>query len=294
MTILAKVSAPVVWLLDRSGRIVLALLGQSQTREETVTDAEIHSMIAEAESAGVIEPEERSMITGVMRLGDRPVRSVMIPRADVIMIDITDTPAAIGKKMAESGHSRFVAYDEKPDNILGVLQAKDVAIALLRKKAPNLRQLVKQAPVVPDTVDALDVVNKLKESDVHFGLIYDEYGHFEGIVTEADILEAIVGAFREEHRPAEPEIVERDDGSLLVAGWAPIEPLLQRISLPLPERRDYQTVAGFMLDKMGRLPAIGESFIDHGYCFEVLDLDGRRIDKILVRRNAPATRRALT
>ncbi len=294
MTILAKVSAPVVWLLDRSGRLVLALLGQSQTRDDTVTDAEIHSMIAEAESAGVIEPEERSMIAGVMRLGDRPVRSVMIPRADVIMIDISDTPAAIGKKMAETGHSRFVAYEDKPDNILGVLQAKDVAIALLRRKSPNLKQLVKQAPVVPDTVDALDVVNKLKESDVHFGLIYDEYGHFEGIVTEADILEAIVGAFREEHREAEPEIVERDDGSLLVAGWAPIEPLLQRIALAVPERRDYQTVAGFMLDKMGRLPAIGESFVANGYCFEVLDLDGRRIDKILVRRHAPVTRRAMS
>lgn len=294
MTILAKVSAPIVWLLDRSGRLVLALLGQSQTRDDTVTDAEIHSMIAEAESAGVIEPEERSMIAGVMRLGDRPVRSVMIPRADVIMIDITDPPAAIGRKMAESGHSRFVAYEDKPDNILGVLQAKDVAIALLRRKAPNLKQLVKQAPVVPDTVDALDVVNKLKESDVHFGLIYDEYGHFEGIVTEADILEAIVGAFREEHREAEPEIVERDDGSLLVAGWAPIEPLMQRISRAVPERRDYQTVAGFMLDRMGRLPAIGESFVENGYCFEVLDLDGRRIDKILVRRHAPATRRALS
>lgn len=294
MTLLAKVSAPIVWLLDRSGRVVLALLGQGVARDETVTDAEIHSMIAEAESAGVIEPEERSMIAGVMRLGDRPVRSVMIPRADVIMIDVNDTPVAIGKKMSQSGHSRFVAYDGKPDNIVGVLQAKDVAVALLRKKVPGIKSLVKQAPIVPDTVDALDVVNKLKESDVHFGLIYDEYGHFEGIVTEADILEAIVGVFREEHREAEPEIVERDDGSLLVAGWAPIEPLMNRISLQVPERRDYQTVAGFMLDKMGRLPQVGESFIVHGYCFEVLDLDGRRIDKILVRRTAPATRRALT
>jgi putative hemolysin len=262
MTILAKVSAPIVWLLDRSGRIVLALLGQSKAREDKVTDEEIHSMIAEAELAGVIEPEERSMIAGVMRLGDRPVRSVMIPRADVVMIDINDPPSAVGKKITASGHSRFVAYDGKQDNIVGVLQAKDVAVALLRKKMPTLKSLVKKAPIVPDTVDALDVVNKLKDSDVHFGLIYDEYGHFEGIVTEADILEAIVGVFREEHGVSEADIVERDDGSLLVAGWAPVEPFMERISVQVPERRDYQTVAGFMLDKMGRLPQIGESFIE--------------------------------
>ncbi|MGH6821241.1 MAG: hemolysin family protein, partial [Methylocella sp.] len=183
MTMLAKVASPIVWLLDRSGKIILALLGQARMQEGAVTDAEIHALIAEAETAGVLEPEERSMITGVMRLGDRLVRTVMTPRADVEMIDVDEAPAKIGKHMADSGHSRFIAYQESPDNILGVIQAKDLAAALLRRRNPNIKQLVKEAPIIPDTLDALDVVNRLKESDVHFGLVYDEYGHFEGIVT---------------------------------------------------------------------------------------------------------------
>ncbi|MFO1122957.1 MAG: hemolysin family protein [Hyphomicrobiales bacterium] len=291
MTLLARIAAPIVWFLERSGRIVLALLGQTRGRDDTVTDAEIHSMIAEAESAGVIEPEEREMIAGVMRLGDRPVRSVMIPRADVQMIDIGDSPARIAKTLADSGHSRFVAYKTTPDNIVGVLQAKDVAVALLRRKTLNVKQLVKQAPVIPDTVDALDVVGRLKESEVHFGLVYDEYGHFEGIVTTADILEAIAGAFRQERQADEPDVVERDDGSLLFAGWAPIDHVMQRLGIAAPERRDYQTMAGFVLDRMGRLPALGESVEHKGYRFEVVDLDGRRIDKVMVQKTTPQTRR---
>ena len=292
MTILAKVSSPIVWFLSKSSRIVLALLGQSKAKDDTVTDAEIHSMIAEAESAGVIEPEEREMIAGVMRLGDRPVKSVMIPRADVQLIDVDETPANIGKRIAESGHSRFVVYKGNQDNIIGVLQAKDLAVAALRKKAVNIKQLVKQAPVIPDTLDALDVVARLKESEVHFGLVYDEYGHFEGVVTTGDILEAIVGAFREEKRPTEIETVERDDGSLLIAGWAPIDRVMQRLLLPLPEKREYQTLAGFVLDRFGHLPAVGESVEDRGYRFEVVDLDGHRIDMVLVQKIALPIRRA--
>lgn len=292
MTILAKVSSPIVWFLSKSSRIVLALLGQSKAKDDKVTDAEIHSLIAEAESAGVIEPEEREMIAGVMRLGDRPVKSVMIPRTDVQLIDVDETPANIGKRIAESGHSRFVVYKGNQDNIIGVLQAKDLAVAALRKKAVNIKQLVKQAPVIPDTLDALDVVARLKESEVHFGLVYDEYGHFEGVVTTGDILEAIVGAFREEKRPTEIETVERDDGSLLIAGWAPIDRVMQRLLLPLPEKREYQTLAGFVLDRFGHLPAVGESVEDRGYRFEVVDLDGRRIDMVLVQKIALPIRRA--
>lgn len=291
MTILAKISAPLVWLLDRSGRLLLVLLGQTRAKDETVTDAEIHALIAEAETAGVLEPEERNMITGVMRLGDRLVRTVMTPRADVEMIDVKETPAKIGKHMAESGHSRFIAYEESPDNILGVLQAKDVAAALLRRRKPNIKQLVKEAPVIPDTLDALDVVSRLKESDVHFGLVYDEYGHFEGIVTTADILEAIVGVFRHDDTEIDPDIVERDDGSLLVSGGTPIDLLAGRLGMPIAQTHDYNTVAGFVLDRLGRLPAPGESFDERGFHFEVVDLDGRRIDRVIVSQKTPTTHR---
>ena len=125
------------------------------------------------------------MIAGVMRLGDRPVRAVMVPRADVLMVDVKDAPSAIAKRISESGHSRFVVFDGTPETILGVVQAKDLAVALLGKRKPNLSQLVKQAPVIHDTVDALEVVSRLRDSPVHFGLVYDEYGQFEGTVRDS-------------------------------------------------------------------------------------------------------------
>jgi putative hemolysin len=292
MTILAKVSAPLVWLLEHSGRLVLSLVGQDRLKDNTVTDAEIHALIAEAESAGVLEPEERTMIAGVMRLGDRLVRTVMTPTTDVEMIDVNDTPAKIGKLMANSGHSRFIAFEGSKDNIIGVLQAKDVAAALLRRRTPNIRNLVKQAPAIPETLNALDVVNRLKESDVHFGLVYDEYGRLEGIVTTADILEAIVGVFRHDDEDVEPNIYERAGGSLLVSGSTPIDELSDRIGISIPPTRDYQTVAGFVLDRLGRIPIAGDSFREREFHFEVVDLDGRRIDKLIVTRTIHTQRRA--
>jgi putative hemolysin len=292
MTLLAKVAAPIVWFLNRSGKLVLSALGRSGARNDTVTDAEIHSLIAEAESAGVIEPEEKTMIAGVMKLGDRPAKSVMIPSADVQMLDIASSPAEVGQLIAKTGHSRFVVYKDSPENIVGVLQVKDLAAAAVRRKIKSIRQLVKKAPVIPESFDALDIVNILKKSEVHFGLVYDEYGHFEGIVTTADILEAIVGTFREERREPEPEFMERVDGSWLIAGWAPIESLQEKLRLHFASKPDFQTVAGYVLNNLGHLPKVGEIFEDRGFRFEVVDLDGKRIDKILATRMAPSTHRA--
>lgn len=292
MTILAQVSAPIVWLLSSSGRAVLKLLGLNRVKPDVVTDAEIHSLIAEAEAAGVIEPEERSMISGVMRLGDRPVRSVMVPRTDVVMIEVAASISEISKLIADSGHSRFVVYRGKPDNILGVLQTKDVSLALLRKRKLNLARLVKKAPFILDTMDALDVVERLKEADVHFGLVCDEYGHFEGIVTSADILEAIVGAFQADQQGGEPPIVLRNDGSFLIAGWTSSDLLADKLAITLPAKHTFNTAAGFALHLLGRLPVTGD-FVEHqGYRFEVVDLDGRRIDKLLVTKLPAVTRRA--
>ena len=271
---------------------MLSALGKGGARDDTVTDAEIHSLIAEAELAGVIEPEERTMIAGVMKLGDRPAKSVMIPSADVQKLDIASSPADVGRLIAKTGHSRFVVYKGTPENIVGVLQVKDLAAAAVRRKVKSIRPLVKKAPAIPESFDALDIVNILKESEVHFGLVYDEYGHFEGIVTTADILEAIVGTFREERRETEPEFVERADGSWLIAGWAPIETLQEKLRLHFTSKRDFHTVAGYVLNSMGHFPAVGEVFEDRGYSFEVVDLDGKRIDKVLATRLKPSTHRA--
>ena len=293
MTVMAKIASPLVWFLDVSGRVVLRSLGHKVQSEERVTDEEIRTLIAEAETAGVIEPEERAMIAGVMRLGDRPVRAVMTPRREVDMVDLSDDPGEIRTKIVESVHSRLPAHEGKPDEMLGVVQAKDLLDAYMLDERPDVRAHVRPAPTIPDTADALNVVDILKGSPVHMGLIHDEYGHFEGIVTNADILEAIVGEFRTDNGPPEPEAVLRDDGSWLISGSMPVDEMAEQLFISIPQQRAYHSAAGFVLNQLGHLPEVGESVDALGWRFEVVDLDGRRIDKILVRRLAGRRRQVV-
>jgi putative hemolysin len=290
MMLLAKIMSPLVWLLDSSGRAVLRLLGQHQAADTRVTEDEIRTLVAEAEHAGVLEPGEREMIAGVMRLGDAPVRAVMTPRREVDMIRLSDDVQAIRLAITTSPHSRLPAYETDPDDVLGVLQAKDLLHAFMTSDQPDIRSYLRQAPIIPDTLDARDVVTILKGSPVHIGLVVDEYGHFEGVVTSADILEAIVGEFDTEEGSPEPMYIRRDGGSLLLSGWMPAEQFQELTGIPLPDDRSYHTVAGFVLDSCGALPAIGDGFDANGWRFEIMDLDGRRIDKVLASR-LPAGRR---
>src|SRR5215207_2478947 len=185
------------------------------------------------------------MIAGVMRLGDRPVGAVMTPRPDVDMIDLTDDFDAIRAAFTESPHSRLPAYEGDRDHPVGIIQAKDLLNAFMTDgtAVPNIRGLVRQAPVIPESADARDVVAILKDSPVHMGLVYDEYGAFQGVVTTADILEAIVGSFRTEENLAEPAAVKRDDGTYLIAGWMPVDEFANVLSITVPEIRGYHTVA---------------------------------------------------
>ena len=292
MTALARVASPIVSFLDISGRAVLRALGYQAQAEHRVTDEEIRTLMAEAETAGVIEPGERAMIAGVMRLGDRPVRAVMTPRREVDMVDLTDGPDDIRRTILESVHSRLPVHAGTPEEMLGVIQAKDLLDAYLRGEHPDIKSQVRPAANVPDTADALDVVDVIKGSPVHMALVHDEYGHFQGVVTNADILEAIVGDFRTDEGPVEPDAVQRDDGSWLIAGSMPVDEMADRLFIAVPQERSYHTAAGFMLNQLGHLPDIGESFDSQGWRFEVIDLDGHRIDKILARRIAAGRRRA--
>ena len=284
MTFLSKLGTPLVWVLDGSGKIVLALLGQSKAPAATVTDEEIRMLMAEAESSGLIEPEERHMIAGVMRLGDRLVSAVMTPRHEVEMIDIEGTPEHIARQFASSPHSRLPAYQRSSDQVIGVIQAKRVAEALLEGRTPDFADLVENAPIIPEVMEALDAVGVLKSSLIHMGLVYDEYGEFLGIVTSADILEAIVGAFRSEEGPADLAAVQRDDGTYLISGAMRADEFAELLGIKLPQGRSYQTVAGFVLDHLGHLPSLGETFTAQGWKFEIVDLDGRRIDKLIAAR----------
>ncbi|MGO3934299.1 hemolysin family protein [Rhodopseudomonas pseudopalustris] len=285
MTLLAKLSMPLVLILDWSGKGILRLLGKDGDAEDKVSEEEIHSLVREAETAGVLEPGEKEMIAGVMRLGDRPVGAVMTPRPDVELIDLNDPWDTVREALLNTPHSRLPVTDGNRDDPIGIIQAKDLLTAYLRGDRPELRSLVRAAPVIPSSADARDALAMLRKSTVHLGLVYDEYGAFEGVVTTADILESIVGAFNSEQGPPEPAFVRRDDGSYLIAGWMPVDEVGDLLKVPLPDHRDFHTVAGLVLHHYGALPEVGDHFNYQDWRFEVLDLDGRRIDKILATKH---------
>ncbi len=283
MAFIASIAAPLVWLLDVSGKLVLRLLGQSGEAEERVTDEEVKTLIAEAEHAGVLETEERHMISGVMRLADRSARGLMTPRLDVELLDLSESQEEMIEKLRATRHSVLPVQDGAVDSIIGVIVRKDLVENVLAREPLDMRTLVKQAPVVMDRSSALDVLKAIRGSLVHMALVFDEYGHFEGIVTPGDILEAITGAFQEEEGD-EKAYVTREDGSYLVSGWMQVDEFQAHLGVPVPKDAKFETVAGFVLAELNHLPAVGETFERGHWRFEVLDLDGRRIDKILVTR----------
>lgn len=291
MALLAIIAKPVVWLLDISGRAVLWILGQNKEGEDKVTDEEIKMLVAEAEHHGTIEADERRMIAGVMRLGDRAVRALMTPRTDVDWLNLDADEAGVRKLLLETQHSRLPAGEGSVDAMVGVVQTRELLAAALSGGRINPRDHVRAAPIVHDLADALDVLAILKEADVPVALVHDEYGHFEGIVTPADILEAITGVFRSDLDEDEPVMVKREDGSWLLAGFMPADEVADQLGIELPENRDYDTLAGFLLSLFHHLPATGEVIEAQGWRFEVVDLDGRRIDKVLVSRavDSPVT-----
>ncbi|MDD2867436.1 hemolysin family protein [Neomegalonema sp.] len=286
MTGLAKVASPIVWVLDRSGKLVLKLLGQSGDEEKSITEEEVKSIVAEAESAGVLEPSERRIISSVMRLSDRQVQSVMTPRVDVDMIDLSEDFDENRKVIMGSRHSRFPAHEGDPDEIIGVIWIRDI-FDETGVRTRDLRSLVREAPIIPEGLEALDAVDVLRKSTAHMGLIHDEYGNFLGVITPADVLEAIVGAFASDSDEGEEAMVLRPDGSILVSGWAPISDVAEVLNLNLPKRRGYETAAGFLIQVFGVLPKVGDRIQAEGWEFEIMDLDGRRIDKILASPLAP-------
>ncbi len=280
---LAIGTAPIVWLLDGTSALIFRILRLNRESEEHVTAEELHLIVAEASKSGVIEEHERTIISGVVRLADRPVREVMTPRTEVDWMDIDLDADGIRTKLLATSHTRLPIAEGSVDACVGVVQARDIAAALFRGETLDLRRLMRKAPVVIDRIDAMDALIALRQAEVPMALIHDEYGHFEGIVTPADLLAAIAGEFASDSDPDDaPSIVVRDDGSLLVAGTTAADTLAERLGIDLPEDRDYATVAGLALAVFRHLPGEGESFVEQGWKFEIVDLDGRRIDKVLV------------
>ena len=282
---LSKITAPFVWLLDRSSKLIFAVLGLNRESRNQVTAEELHLVVAEAQTAGVLEEDERAMISGIVRLADRPVREVMTPRTDVDWIDLAATPDEIRQGLLESPHSRIPVAQGSVENIVGVIQARDVLIASLEGKAIDLHGLCRKPPVIPDLMDAMDALAVLRSADVPLALVHDEYGHLEGIVTPGSILAALAGTFAHDvEHGEEPPLVERADGSWLVSGAASADLLGDRLGIRMPHDRDYATVAGFALSVLKRLPHTGETFKHDGWSFEIVDMDGRKIDKLIASR----------
>ena len=290
MRLLSRIAAPVVWLLDASTRLVFRVFGQTGSSSSAVTEEEIRTLVAEAESAGVIESDERLMIAGVLRLGDRTVRGLLTPRTEVDLIDVSDDEATLRRALLATQHSRLPVIDGDSDDIRGVVHVRDLLAALVEGKELDIAARMRPAPIVPDTLEALEVLKVLRDAQVPMVVVHDEYGHFEGIVTPADALGAIAGAFRADGEDHEPAGIRREDGSWLLSGSMPFDEMAEMIGLKVADTRGFETVAGFVIDRFQRLPATGDSVAAQGWRFEVVDLDGFRVDKVLASRldGAPA------
>ncbi|MCM5557779.1 hemolysin family protein [Pleomorphomonas sp. JP5] len=284
----AFIAAPLVFVLERSSRLIIGVLGLKATGESTVTEEEIKAVIAEGTNSGILEPEEKELMAGVMRFSDRSIRAVMIPRPDITGIDLDWDDRRIIEAIATSSHSRYPVFTGEIDMVQGVIQAKDLLDQHLKGEPLDIRSRIRQVDMVPDTASALDVLDTLRRSPLQMVMVIDEYGSVEGMVTAADILTAIVGNLGGEADEEVSEIVQRADGSWLIDADLGVDLVAEKIDcrgLDDPER-DYETLAGFVLSVTKAIPSTGDIVDWRGWRFEIVDMDGRRIDKVLV--TAPA------
>jgi len=284
MRVLSAITAPMVWLLEASIYLVLRLFGRHEVTPQSVTEEEVRAFIAEGARAGVLKPAERDMMAGVMRLADWRIRAFMTPRPNIYWIDIEDDSPTVQRKLRESSYSRLPVARGDLDELLGIVQAKDLLDQILDGRPLDIRTALREAVVVHANSPALGVLEVLRASPLHLAMAVDEYGSVQGIITATDILQAIVGSLAKPDAEPSPGVIQREDGSWLVDGdlaFGMARDLLNLKDLP-PDAGEYTTVAGFALAYLGHIPTAGEYFHWGNYRFEVLDMDGRRIDKLLV------------
>lgn len=282
LALLARIAHPIVWLLDKSSALLIRLIGVRSAGHSSVTAEELHMIFTEATHSGVIEAGQSEILAGVVKLADRPVRELMTPRTELDWLDLHAPEGDLRARIDASPHSLLPVADGSPDNVVGVVKVREVLGRLVAGRTVDLGALMKKPEVVPDQLDAMDALRSLQQAEVAMAMVHDEYGHLEGIVTPVDLLTAIVGNFASDQDLGEaPAIVERDDGSLLISGSLPVDQLADRLGIELPDDREFATVAGYVLWSLKRLPQEGESFVDQGWRIEVVDMDGRKIDKLL-------------
>ena len=288
LLVLSRVVRPFVWVLGLSTSAVLRLFGKHRAPAQTVTEEELKALLAEGAQAGVLETGEREMIERLLRLADKPVRAIMTPRNEIAFIDRTDPRRDIVQALKNAPHSRFVVCEGSVDNVVGVIQAKDILDRLLGGGDLSVSATLRQPMVVPDTISALDALERLKADPLGLALVMDEYGSFEGLVTAADVLEAIVGD-ASDTKPDLAADAETTPGSLVVDGMMPVDELKDRLSLPdLPAEGSYHTTAGLLLALLRRVPRVGDKVVFAGWLFEVQSVDGRRVERVRASREVLA------
>jgi len=285
MRSLSMVTSPAVWFLSASTERVLGLLRVRPRPESPVSEQEVEILMEEGAMAGVFEEEERDLVRRALRLDDRPVRELMTPRPRVAWLD-ADLPSEETRRLAaESGHSYLPVARGDLDGLIGVASVKDAWVRQATGRPAGLLDSLRPPPLVPEGAPATDVLEAFKRSGMPLALVIDERGHIEGLVTLADVLEALTGEVPDEGGPAEEALVRREDGSLVVDGLVAVDELKERLDLsglPREEEADYQTVGGMVMEALGRVPEEGDLFEWERHSFEVVDMDGRRVDKVLV------------
>jgi putative hemolysin len=281
MRVFAKVMAPGVWLLRASVNGVLKILPVSAATQAAVTEDDVRALIAEGTRAGVFQASERRLIEGVLALADRRVSSIMVPCQDMIWLDINEPLPDLWQQAKDSGHARFLVARDSLDNLLGVITLADLSEALRKGRLDPERDL--RPPLyVPESISVLQLLDQFQRSSTHLALITDEYGSIEGMTTPIDILKAIAGELPELGSRERPELIEREDGSWLVDGHMPIDELQRALNRRDMTGRDYHTVAGFVLARLGRIPKPGDLLTWRDLRIEVVDMDGMRIDKLVI------------
>lgn len=277
------IAAPVVWTLRGSTDVLLKILTLDSKKNTAVTEDEVKHLIAEGAETGVFKPAEKDMLEGVMRLDDRTVRAIMTPRVDMVWLATDETPEEHACTIRASGYSRFPVARGDLEEVKGIIHAKDLLNAVFEGQPFDVKLAMRPPLIVPDTTPVLRLLDQFKQSRQHLAIVIDEYGSVEGLVSVTDILESITGDLPENGQDSSEQPVRREDGSWLIDGMTPIDEVENLLNMKnMRDGGEFHTIAGFVIDKLGRIPAAGDNFDWNSLRFEVVDMDARRVDKVLI------------
>lgn len=285
MRVLSIVTTPVIRFLSFSTKIVTGILRIKPKKESPVTEEELKILIEQGTQFGTIERKETEMIKSIFRFGDRKAYSIMINRQDIVWIDVNDSPETIREAIFNSNYSRLPLCDGSLDQLIGIVKVKDFFRHSEKGKEINLKEISVQPLFIPENLQAIKILDRFRETKIHMAIVIDEYGSTEGMITLHDLIENIFGELPEKHEKLEVPIFEREDGSFLIDGSMLIDELRERLRIQFEHPEEYSTLGGYVMYKLNKIPQAGDKFISENYQFEVVDMDSKRVDKVLVQKD---------